>query len=66
MNRPLPDTWWIEILLPRTDAGVAFQALVVLVVFAGLWWPARRLSVLTLWRGLLLFTIGLFGLRTLH
>ena len=48
MNRPLPDTWWIEILLPRTDAGVACQAGVTLVVLAGLWWPARRLSVLTL------------------
>lgn len=66
MSRPLPDTWWIEVLLPRTDAGVAFQAVVVQVAFASLWWPARRLRVLTLWGGCFLFTVALFGLRSLH
>jgi hypothetical protein len=58
--------WLVELLLPRTDAGVAAQAAVVLVVFALLLRPARSLGVLQLWFGGLAFTAGLFMLRAAH
>jgi len=58
--------WLVEVLLPRTDAGVAVQAVLVLAVFALLARPARRAGVLQLWCGGLVFTASLFALRTVH
>ena len=58
--------WLVEVLLPRTDAGVAAQAAVLAVVFAVLLVPARRLGVVQLWAGLAVFTAGLFVLRGAH
>lgn len=58
--------WLVELLLPRTDAGVAVQAVVLLVVFALLARPARRLGLLQLWAGVLMLTAGLFVLRGAH
>lgn len=57
----------VDILLPRTDAGAIGQVVVVL--------PALTLAVFLVrrdreWRafivGLLVFSVGFFGLRTLH
>jgi len=58
--------WLVEVLLPRTDAGVLAQGVVVLVVLAGLWTPARRSGLLQLWWGGAAFTAGLFALRASH
>ncbi len=58
--------WLVELLLPRTDAGVLFQAIVVGVVFALLLRPARRVGLMQLWLGGLVFTAGLFMLRAAH
>ena len=58
--------WLVELLLPRTDAGVLAQAAVVCVVFALLLRPAVRARLLQLWLGSLTFTAGLFMLRALH
>ena len=56
-----------ELLLPRTDAGVLAQVMVVVPLFA-LWiWAARRdpdhrlLAI-----GAATFTLAFFALRTLH
>jgi hypothetical protein len=38
--------WLVELLLPRTDAGVLVHALVVLAAFALLYRPARRAGLL--------------------
>jgi hypothetical protein len=58
--------WLVELLLPRTDAGVLVQAIVVLVVFALLYRPARRSQLLQLWAGSFPFIAGLFVLRASH
>jgi hypothetical protein len=58
--------WLVELLLPRTDAGVLFQAIVVGVAFALLLRPARRVGLMQLWLGGLVFTAGLFMLRAAH
>lgn len=58
--------WLVELLLPRTDAGVLAQAVVVLLVLLGLWWPARRAQLLPLWLGGAVFLAGLFALRASH
>ncbi len=58
--------WLVELLLPRTDAGVLAQAIVVGVVFALLLRPARRAELVQLWLGALVFTAGLFVLRAAH
>lgn len=58
--------WLVELLLPRTDAGVLAQAVVVAVLFALLAWPARKAQLLQLWLGGLMFTAGLFMLRAVH
>ncbi len=58
--------WLVELLLPRTDAGVLFQAIVVGVAFALLLRPARRVELMQLWLGGLVFTAGLFMLRAAH
>ncbi len=56
----------VELLLPRTDGGVAAQAAVVLVGFALLLRPARRSGLLQLWAGALILLVGLFVLRAAH
>ena len=58
--------WLVELLLPRTDAGVLVQALVVLAAFALLFRPARRAGLLQLLVGGLVFVAGLFALRASH
>jgi hypothetical protein len=58
--------WLVDVLLPRTDAGVAVQAVIAVVVFAVLLLPAHRAGVLQLWVGCLTFTAGLFVLRGVH
>jgi len=60
------DSWLVEVLLPRTDAGVLAQGVVVLAVLAALWLPARRVGLLQLWWGGAAFTAGLFALRATH
>ncbi len=76
-NGPLPEPTrlerWIsdggpivDLLLPRTDAGVLAQALVVLAVFGLLSRRMHRLGLLQLWAGLFVFTAGLFVLRAAH
>lgn len=58
--------WLVELLLPRTDAGVAVQAVVLAVLFGLLYRPARRAGLLQLWGGIAVFTAGLFVLRGAH
>lgn len=58
--------WLVELLLPRTDAGVLVQAVVVVAVFALLLRPARRAQLMQLWLGGAAFTLGLFVLRASH
>ncbi len=58
--------WLVELLLPRTDAGVLAQALVVLAVLAVLLRPALRARVFVLWLGSAMFIAGLFALRASH
>ena len=58
--------WLVDLLLPSTDAGVAVQAVVLAVVFGLLVRPARRLGLLQLWAGVVVFTAGLFVLRGAH
>ena len=58
--------WLVDLLLPSTDGGVLFQAVVVLVVFALLFRPARRAALLQLWVGSFAFIAGLFVLRASH
>ncbi len=58
--------WFVDLLLPRTDAGVLGQAIVVSLLFALLIRPARRARLLQLWVGAAVFTAGLFVLRGAH
>jgi hypothetical protein len=58
--------WLVELLLPRTDAGVLVQAIVVVLVLALLYRPARRAALVQLWVGGAVFTAGLFVLRASH
>lgn len=58
--------WLVDLLLPRTDAGVLVQAVVVVLVLALLYLPARRAALLQLWVGGTVFTAGLFVLRASH
>lgn len=58
--------WLVELLLPRTDAGVLAQAALVVLVFALLLRPARRADLMQLWVGGVVFTAGLFMLRASH
>jgi len=58
--------WLVDLLLLSTDAGVAGQALIVMVVFALLFRPARRLGIVHLGAGSAVFTARLFVLRGAH
>ncbi len=56
-----------QLLQPRTDAGVAAQAVVLLVVVIALAWRVRRdPDLLRLVLGGGLFVGGLFVLRAMH
>jgi hypothetical protein len=57
----------VELLLPRTDGGVAVQFVIVTAVFATAMWlmrrkPDARLLVIGLW----LTAYGVMGVRALH
>lgn len=57
----------IELLLPRTDAGVAVQALVAALVFGAAGFAVRHdrdLRVLV--AGLAVITAAWFGIRSVH
>ena len=58
--------WFVDLLLPSTDAGVAVQAVGLSLVFTLLLLPARRLGIVQLWAGVAVFTAGLFVLRGVH
>ncbi len=58
--------WFVELLLPRTDAGVLGQAIVMSIVFGMLLRPVRRVQLMQLWVGGAVFTAGLFMLRAAH
>jgi hypothetical protein len=59
----------LELLLPRTDAGVVVQLLVTLAIgLPVLAWLYRRRDTELLWfaGGLVLLVLGLFAIRTVH
>jgi hypothetical protein len=57
----------MDVLLPRTDAGVAAQAIVAVVVLAAAFFAVRRNRELRQFvTGLAVMTLALFGLRALH
>lgn len=59
--------WLRELALPRTDAGVAVQTAVAVVVVAALLWATRRsphLRLLTIGVAVMLAALG--GLRAAH
>lgn len=59
--------WLVEVLLPRTDAGVVAQLVVVLAVSALLVWRVRRHPDLRFFvLSLSFFVLGLFVLRAMH
>ena len=58
--------WLVDLLLPSTNAAVARQAVVLMIVFGLLFRSARRMGVLQLWAGAFVFTAGLFVLRGAH
>ncbi len=56
-----------ELLLPRTDAGVAVQVAVVAVVGVIAFWLARSdREIRTFVLGCVIFTYAFFGLRAVH
>lgn len=56
-----------ELLQPRTDAGVAVQAAIALVLVAAAAWRVRRSpDLLRLVLGAGVFVGGLFVLRAMH
>ena len=57
----------LDILLPRTDAGVVLQLLAIVVVLViSLWrfWSITELRLVVLGLGLVI--LGLLGIRALH
>jgi hypothetical protein len=57
----------VELLLPRTDAGVAVQGLVAIVIFAvALVAVRRRPDLRQFVIGLATMTAAIFALRTIH
>ncbi len=57
----------LDILLPRTDAGVLVQVIVASLLFGNALWLVRRNRDLVIFvAGLATLTAGLMGLRTLH
>jgi len=58
--------WLVDLLLPSSNAGVAGQALIVTIMSALLFRPARRLGIVQLWARIAVCTAGLFVLRGAH
>jgi len=58
--------WLVDLLLPSSNAGVAGQALIVTIMSALLFGPARRLGIVQLWARIAVCTAGLFVLRGAH
>lgn len=59
--------WLVELLLPRTDAGVVAQLAAVVLVAALLLWRVRRHADLRLLvAAVTFFVLGLFSLRAMH
>lgn len=57
----------MDLLLPRTDAGVALQlAVFVGLALAGIVLVRRRRDWLLLVTGLIVCGLGLFGVRAIH
>jgi hypothetical protein len=57
----------MDLLLPRTDGGVAIQAVLAAMAFLAAFFAARHASeVRRLVVGLATMTAALFGLRALH
>lgn len=58
----------LDLVLPRTDAGVLVQAVIAVGVLGMLAWRTRgaRQEVRLFVAGLAVLTVALFGLRTLH
>lgn len=57
----------LDLLLPRTDAGVAVQAVIALAVFAGLGYAVRKNRDYRIFvAGLAVMTAALFGVRMIH
>lgn len=57
----------MELLLPRTDGGVAVQAAVATVILAAAFFAVRQSPELRRFvTGLAVTTLALFGLRSLH
>ncbi len=56
-----------DILLPTTDAGVAAQFVLLLVItLTGAWFARHNKDVLRLVVGLALLTAGLMAIRAIH
>lgn len=56
-----------DLLLPRTDGGVLVQTLIVVPLLVGILVAVRRHAELrTFVLGVLVFTVGLMGLRAVH
>lgn len=58
--------WYVDLLLPSTDAGVSARPSSCRSLFALLIRPARRARLMQLWVGGAAFTAGLFVLRASH
>jgi hypothetical protein len=59
--------WLVELLLPRTDAGVLAQLIGVLFVSGLLLWRVRRRPELRFFvAACAFFTLSLFALRAAH
>lgn len=57
----------IDLVLPTTDAGVAVQTVVVLILGAGaVFVTRRRREWMLVAIGLTMVILGFFGLRALH
>lgn len=57
----------MDLLFPRTDAGVALQAaLVALAAGGGLWWGRRRPNLRLFVIGAAVTLVGLMAVRALH
>lgn len=56
-----------DILLPTTDAGVAAQyGLLLVIALTGAWFARQNKDVLRLVIGLTLLTAGLMAIRAIH
>ena len=57
----------LDLLLPRTDAGVLVQFIAAGLVYPPLIWFGRRnRDIMLFFIGLCVFTFAIFGLRMVH